>query len=224
MACDHTRLSQHERDPLEGLARFGVASMADGKPFPSQAAQDIQRLSHVGHWDVPIAMPSAAPLHILAFHATPPVFDGPEDQNGRRNADEIRFWQLYLDGGIGAAPKGRFVIAGIANVDPERGAGRAQAIRDLLSDPRLQDPVPTSPAHGTRTVDWPEPDPGDMRASYILPSVELDVVAKGVFWPAPETPEADFLQHDGEDASRHRIVWVDLDLVKGGRVGVSLQR
>jgi hypothetical protein len=27
----------------------------------------------------------AGPIHILASHATPPVFDGPEDRNGLRN-------------------------------------------------------------------------------------------------------------------------------------------
>jgi len=29
-------------------------------------------------------------IHILASHPTPPVFDGVEDRNGRRNHDEIR--------------------------------------------------------------------------------------------------------------------------------------
>ncbi len=36
-------------------------------------------------------------LHLLASHPTPPAFDGPEDRNGRRNHDEIRFWNDYLD-------------------------------------------------------------------------------------------------------------------------------
>ena len=36
------------------------------------------------------------PLHLLISHPTPPAFDGPEDRNGRRNHDEIRFWSDYL--------------------------------------------------------------------------------------------------------------------------------
>ena len=34
-------------------------------------------------------------------HPTPPVFDGPEDRNGRRNHDEIRFWADYVRPGHG---------------------------------------------------------------------------------------------------------------------------
>jgi len=76
----------------------------DGRPFPSRAAQAVQRLSSVGHWVVPVRLPSG-PLSLMTFHATTPVFDGEEDRNGRRNHDEIRFWQHYLDGEFGAAPR-----------------------------------------------------------------------------------------------------------------------
>ena len=184
----------------------------DGRPFPSPAAQAVQRLSSVGHWDVPILLPLGKRLHFLVFHATPPVFDGAEDQNGLRNAAEIRFWQSYLDGAFGPAPKERFVIAGIANIDPERGAGRREAIRSLLGDPRIEDPRPRSRFAGTKTVDWPDPDPGDMRASYVLPSADWRIVDAGVFWPDPETEEAAILYFAGTEASRHRIVWVDLEM------------
>lgn len=175
----------------------------DGRPFPSVEAQEIQRLSRVAHWQVPVLLPSERRLHILAFHATPPAFDGPEDQNGLRNAAEIRFWQLFLDGVFGPAPKERFVIAGVANVDPNFGAGRQEAIRALLSDPRIQDPKPASKKHGVKTVAWPEL--GEMRVSYVLPSVDVHVADAGVFWPEAEVSDHIF-------ASRHRIVWVDLDL------------
>src|SRR5690606_22838280 len=57
-----------------------------------------QRLSTTGHWDVPVVMPDGARLRLLAFAATPPVFDGPEDRNGRRNHDETVFWLRYLEG------------------------------------------------------------------------------------------------------------------------------
>lgn len=184
----------------------------DGQPFPSMGAQSLQRLSSVAYWHVPIALPSGERLHALAFHATPPVFDGDEDRNGLRNAAEIGFWQSYLDGTFGAAPQGKFFIAGIANTDPDREGDENNAIRALLSDPRLQDPLPESPDHGRHTVDWPEPSPGDMRASYILPSSDLKVIASGVFWPSDGSPEETLLEHKRVPASRHRVVWVDVSL------------
>ena len=66
--------------------------MVNGKPFPSAEALAAQRLSTTGHWIVPIITPDG-PFHLLTFHATPPVFDGPEDRNGKRNHDEVRLWQ-----------------------------------------------------------------------------------------------------------------------------------
>ena len=38
-------------------------------------------------------------MHFLVSHPTPPVFDGPEDRNGTRNHDEIRFLADYVAGG-----------------------------------------------------------------------------------------------------------------------------
>lgn len=54
-------------------------------------------LSSKNHCDVPITIDGKR-IHILASHPTPPVFDGPEDRNGRRNHDEIRFWVDYVSG------------------------------------------------------------------------------------------------------------------------------
>ena len=190
----------------------------NGAPFPSAEAQAVQRLSYTGHWVVPVILPSG-PLHVMAFHASPPVFDGPEDANGRRNHDEIRFWQLYLDGAFGPAPERRFVLLGDANLDPDISEGRRTAIRNLLDDPRLQDPRPMRPgpvapiprkASDPRlhTVHWPAPGPGGARVSYILPSVDLTIRGAGVHWPPEGTTEGDLVAA----ASRHRMVWVDLVL------------
>ena len=186
------------------------------------------RLSTTAHWDVPINLPDGQNLHLLAYYASPPVFDGPEDRNGRRNHDETAFWQRYLDGDLPPAPpKQAFVIIGDANLDPVDGDGRRDGILALLADPRLQDPAPQSP--GARiaassdggvnagqkgnpardTANWPaDKGPGNLRVDYVLPSVDLNVTASGVWWPDPAT-------NDGElaiTASRHRLVWVDLEL------------
>lgn len=193
--------------------------MVDGMPFPSEQAQAVQHLPSVGHWVVPVLL-NDAPVHLLVFHASPPVFDGAEDRNGLRNHDELVFWQRYLDGAFGPAPKGRFVLAGVGNVDPVDGEGIKRAITGLLADPRLQDPMPmrmgdaSEEAHGHSgdprldTVAWPLPDPGHLRVSYILPSSDLTVTGAGVFWPDPADPMAQVV----EQASRHRMVWVDLAL------------
>jgi endonuclease/exonuclease/phosphatase family metal-dependent hydrolase len=164
---------------------------------------------------VALRLPDGGDLHLLTLHATPPVFDGPEDRNGHRNADELRFWQLYLDGWAPAPPAfaaERFVLAGTLNVDPLRGEGRRAALLSLLSHPRLQDPRPRRPGGGRETADWPEPDPGDLRVDYILPSASLRVTGSGILWPeageAEAVPPADTVAA----ASDHRLVWVDLHL------------
>jgi hypothetical protein len=57
----------------------------------------IFRLSSKSHWDVPIEVGHGDEVHFLVSHPTPPVFDGPEDRNGTRNHDEIRFWADYTN-------------------------------------------------------------------------------------------------------------------------------
>src|SRR5690606_11091292 len=69
---------------------------SDGSPFPSAEAQAVQRLSTTAHWDMPVRLPDGGTLHLLAWYASPPVFDGPEDRNGKRAAYEARFWLHYL--------------------------------------------------------------------------------------------------------------------------------
>lgn len=177
--------------------------VSDGKPYPSRQAHDAQRLSSTGHWIVPINTPLGR-LNLMTFHATPPVFDGAEDRNGLRNRDEIRFWSVLMDGGLGPAPSAPFVIAGDANLDPQHSDGRTEAIAALLSDSRLQDPQPKSPLGEIATVHWKAV--GALRVDYVLPSADLQVVDAGIFWPHPDDERRD----SAEQASRHRLVWVDV--------------
>lgn len=181
------------------------------------AVNDIQRLSTAGHWVVPISAPGGT-LNLLAFAATPPVFDGPEDRNGLRNRDELRFWTLLLDGQYGPAPQS-FVIAGNANLDPRDGQGISLTMAQFLSDPRLQDlrpisagaDIPDPKQNGdpaTDTVDWPQDGPGNLRVSYVLPAADWNVTDAGVFWPLPDA--ASPLGADGLLAGPHRLVWVDV--------------
>ena len=196
-----------------------IPPKSKGAPFPSPRALTAQRLSSVGHWVLPVELPANRSLALMTFHATPPVFDGPEDRNGRRNHDEILFWLRFLDGEFGPAPKRRFVLLGDANLDPVDGDGRKAAIQRLLSDPRLQDsrtrrtgPIPQGPGDEgdprLDTVAWPEDGPGHLRVQYILPSVDIDVVASGIHWPRKGAPGYD----DSVMAGPHRMVWSDITL------------
>ncbi len=184
-------------------------------------------LSTTGHWDLAIDGPDGR-FHLWAFHASPPVFDGPEDRNGRRNHDEAAFWLQYLNAWEGPP----LVLAGDANADPLDGDGRREAITALLSHEKLQDPEPRSAggqeaaAQGGAnarhrgdpsldTADWSdgETGPGNLRVDYVLPSTEWAVVDSGVFWPGTDDPVRALLGSERGDAvSRHRLVWVDIRL------------
>jgi hypothetical protein len=124
--------------------------------FYSPTEQAALRLSSKSHWDLPITI-GRRTVHFLVSHPTPPTFDGPEDRNGRRNHDEIRFWADYVSGGSaaryvyddvgrrGGLPRGAsFVIAGDQNADPLDGDSVAAAVDQLLDHPRVVDPLPTS--------------------------------------------------------------------------------
>jgi Endonuclease/Exonuclease/phosphatase family len=100
-------------------------------------------LSSKSHWDLPVQI-GGQTVHFLVSHPTPPVFDGPEDRNGRRNFDEIRFWADYVRPGNGdyiyddrgrrggLRPDTTFVIAGDQNSDPFDGDSIPGAAQQLL--------------------------------------------------------------------------------------------
>jgi hypothetical protein len=105
-------------------------------------------LSSKSHWDIPIKIDRDI-VHFLVSHPTPPVFDGAEDRNGTRNADEIRFWADYVskardaryiyddEGRRGGLRGGKFVIAGDQNSDPLDGDSIPGAIQQLLDHRRI---------------------------------------------------------------------------------------
>ena len=95
---DTIRTFQHFlwQDMPNGL--LSSVKAEDGSDWYSPEAQAVFRLSSKSHWDVPITLHNQT-VHILASHPTPPVFDGPENRNGKRNHDEIRFWTDYISAG-----------------------------------------------------------------------------------------------------------------------------
>ena len=127
-----------------------------GTPEPadwySPEELEVFRLSSKSHWDVPVTIGDKT-VHFLVSHPTPPVFDGPEDRNGTRNFDEIRFWAdyvipsrsgyIYDDNGMsgGLPPGAMFVIAGDQNADPYDGDSTPGAAQQLLDHPLVNTTV-----------------------------------------------------------------------------------
>jgi hypothetical protein len=175
----------------------------------------VQRLSSGGHYEVPILLPNATSLRLLAYYATPPVFDGPDDRNGKRNHDETAFWLRLLGGDLPFdPPQAPFAVLGQSSLDPIDGEGRPEALRQLLAHPLLQDPAPRG-THGRvdagqlgdSALDTALYDGlGGLRVQYILPSRDVQVLGAGVIWKPDSDPQAATLTA----ASRHRPVWVDI--------------
>lgn len=136
------------KDPATGASYYTAEELARF-PLPSK-----------GFWDCGVWWPSPRhgnrPIHLrlLYSHPTPPVFDGPEDRNGRRNYDEIGLIAKYASidrentdellfaddnmEGYAAMPEGApFVVLGDLNADPVDGESYAGAIDQLLKHPRI---------------------------------------------------------------------------------------
>ena len=206
---------------------------ATGEPWYSEDDLAVFRLSSKNHADIPVEV-NGTTLHLLASHPTPPVFDGEEDRNGRRNHDELSLWADYLSpqaadylyddaGNMGGLPADtHFVVLGDLNADPRDGDAYPGAIAQLIEHPRINRNVrPSSigalrsgaadPHIGPAALDTAPTPVGGLRLDYVLPSNTLDIADSGVFWPTANDPLA-YLVGQGRDvvSSDHRLVWVDL--------------
>jgi hypothetical protein len=205
----------------------------------SPAELNVFRLSSKSHWDLPILIGNKV-VHFLTSHPTPPVFDGPEDRNGTRNFDEIRFWADYISPGKsgyiyddagrsgGLKPGSLFVIAGDQNSDPLDGDSIPGAIQQLIEHPLVNTKfTPESPgavqqsqlqggANLTHrsdprfdTADFADTAPGNLRADYVLPRKNMQIVDGAVFWPLNTDPLFSIVGTFPFPTSDHRLVWID---------------
>jgi len=213
-----------------------AAEPGDGRFYPEETWTQL-RLSSKSHWDVVIDT-TGGPLHLLVSHPTPPVFDGPEDRNGLRNQDEIRFWREYTspqrrdwirdDSGErgGIAEGARFVIAGDLNADPVDGDSRPGAIAQLLEADWIDAsciPSSTGGIDAAREQGGvnaqhegdPAHDTADFNDRY-TGNLRLDYVLPSanleVLRCGVFWPAHGVTDFDPGETSDHRLVWMDIRL------------
>lgn len=215
---------------------------ATGKSYYSDAAKLILRLSSKSFWDVPVKIPSEDSnvpwtLHLLCSHPTPPVFDGREDRNGRRNHDEIRLIADYISpdraeylvddaaghGGLDA--KEKFVILGDLNCDPVDGAGVPGAMDQLLKHPRVNSDFAPKSKGGPLTVKkFAEQnadnrgDPNHVTSNFTHEghgNLRIDYALPSRNLKIADSgvfwPAPDEPGADAIEVTDHRLVWIDIE-------------
>jgi endonuclease/exonuclease/phosphatase family metal-dependent hydrolase len=196
----------------------------------------VFRLSSKSHWDVPVEIGNHVLHVLASHPTPPAFDGAEDRNGRRNHDEirlwrdyltpEASSWIQDDSGKSGGLPAdASFVILGDLNADPMDGGSVAGAIQQLLQHPRVQaEPAPTSeggelaataqkginqkhrgPA-ATDTADFSDRSVGNLRADYVLPSKDLQVLAATVFWPA--TGESASLV----DCSDHRLVFLDLQI------------
>ena len=207
------------------------------RDFYSAEAVNVLRLSSKNHLIIPIQLEQQV-INLVCCHPTPPVFDGPERRNAKRNHDEIQLVCDILDDAAylkddngnsgGLRREQSFVVLGDLNADVIDGDGLKMPIKHLLNHTRINHQV----SHGLltpksmggseyrpwqrrngRSNEWTHL--GGMRLDYVLPSANLAVLKSGVFWPEMGHPLRQLLLDDkGREkplaGSDHRLVWIDI--------------
>jgi hypothetical protein len=185
---------------------------------------------------VPIQVERFTTVSLLASHPTPPVFDGPENRNGKRNHDEIRFWADYVtpgrdayiyddNSGRGGLSRGaHWVLVGDLNADPKDGDSLIDAADRLLDSREVNSscqPGSTGAQLATRKQGGvnlehrsnPAHDTADFNDEY-TGNLRVDYVLSGrrstVHYCGVFWPAPG---EEGEaliELSDHRLVWIDV--------------
>lgn len=209
----------------------------DGSTFHPDEVWEKMRLSSKSHWHLVFDI-GGKEFHLLAHHPTPPVFDGPEDRNGARNFDEIRFWRDYTvprpmeymtdDNGRagGINPDSLFIIAGDFNADPHDGDSVEGAIEQLLEAPWINSsckPVSAGGAEaalkqgGVNTGHTGDPaaDTSDFNDRHVG-NLRLDYLLPASNLDVMDCgvywPAEEQQGHSSIGFSDHRLVWLDIRL------------
>lgn len=206
----------------------------------SSAELDVFRLSSKSHWDVPIEIDHKAVHFLVSHPTPPVFDGPEDRNGTRNFdeirlwADYIlpsRSGYIYDDQGNfgGLEPGAMFVIAGDQNSDPLDGDSIPGSIQQLLEHPLVNTKVtPSSPGGPQQavlqgganlthrsdpafdTADFADSAPGNLRADYVLPRKNLQIVDSAVFWPLNTDPLFPLVGLFPFPSSDHRLVWVDV--------------
>lgn len=208
----------------------------------SPAELEVFRLSSKSHWDVPIQIGNKVVHFLVSHPTPPVFDGPEDRNGTRNFdeirlwADYIlpsRSGYIYDDNGSfgGLTPGAMFVIAGDQNSDPLDGDSIPGSIQQLLEHPLVNTRVtPTSEGAAQQallqgganlnhrsdpvfdTADFADGAPGNLRADYVLPMKNLQIVAAEVFWPLNTDPFFPLVGTFPFPSSDHRLVWIDVSL------------
>ena len=208
----------------------------------SPAELEVFRLSSKSHWDVPIQIGNKVVHFLVSHPTPPVFDGPEDRNGTRNFdeirlwADYIlpsRSGYIYDDNGNfgGLTPGAMFVIAGDQNSDPLDGDSIPGSIQQLLEHPLVNTRVtPTSEGAAQQallqgganlnhrsdpvfdTADFADGAPGNLRADYVLPMKNLQIVAAEVFWPLNTDPLFPLAGTFPFPSSDHRLVWIDVNV------------
>ena len=121
------------------------------------------------------------------------------------------------------------MIAGDQNSDPLDGDSIPGSIQLLLEHPLVntkftpespgavradrapgrRQPDASRPTRSFDTADFADSAPGNLRADYVLPRKNMQIVDAAVFWPLDDRPALPLVGTFPFPTSDHRLVWVD---------------
>jgi hypothetical protein len=206
----------------------------------SPAELAVFRLSSKSHWDLPIRIGGKIVHFLVSHPTPPVFDGPEDRNGTRNFdeirlwADYIspgRGGYIYDDAGKrgGLKPGSLFVIAGDQNSDPLDGDSIPGSIQQLIEHPLVNTKLtPRSPgaveqaalqggANATHrsdpafdTADFADSAPGNLRADYVLPRKNLQIVRGAVFWPLMSDPTFQPVGVFPFPSSDHRLVWIDV--------------
>jgi hypothetical protein len=83
-------------------------------------------------------------------------------------------------------------------------------LQDLINDTHLSDPA-------FDTADFSDTAPGNLRADYVLPRKNLQILDAAVFWPTTDDPLFRLVGVFPFPSSDHRLVWIDVRVPGNGK-------
>jgi hypothetical protein len=206
----------------------------------SPAELDVFRLSSKSHWDVPIEIGRKTVHFLVSHPTPPVFDGAEDRNGTRNfdeirfwadYIDPDHSDYIYDDDGATGGLKGGelFVIAGDQNSDPLDGDSIPGSIQQLIEHDLVNVAfTPSSPgavqqsalqggANLTHesdpkydTADFADTAPGNLRADYVLPRVNLKITDGAVFWPLNDDPLFQPVGVFPFPSSDHRLVWIDV--------------